>query len=133
MLSMITNNEEDPLHPIMLDDYPKLFDYVLTSKGLVFFNSLKRKYFLQQELTQDEYNKLRLMYVYYATANKNIPEVSMWQKICITLDEKKIFEKNMYASKEDLIAQSMIIKNPYYCEGLYKTHIDFIKNTKSKS
>ena len=128
----MTSKEDDPLHPIGIEDYPKLFDYVLTSKGLVYFNSLKRKYFLQQELTQDEYNKLRLLYVYYATANKNIPEVSMWQKICITLDEKKIFEKNMYVSKEDLIAQSMITKNPYYRQGLYKSHIDFIKNTKSK-
>jgi len=126
------NNEEDPLHPILIDDYPKLFDYVLTSKGLIFFNSLKRKYFLQQKLTQDEYNKLRLLYVYYATANKNIPEVSMWQKICIALDEKNIFEKNMHASKEDLITQSMIMKNPYYQQGLYKIHIDFIKNTKSE-
>ena len=127
------NNEEDPLHPIMLDDYPKLFDYVLTSKGLIFFNTLKRKYFLQQEMTQDECNKLRLLYVYYATANKNIQEVSMWQKICIALDGKKIFEKNMYASKEDLIEQSMIIQNPYYQQGIYKKHIDFIKNSALKS
>lgn len=126
------DNEEDPLHPIQIIDYPKLFDYVLTAKGLVYFNSLKREYFLQRKLTQDQYNKLRLLYVYYATANKNINEVSMWQKICVSLDEKKIFEKNMYYSREDLIKQSLIIPNPYYEPGLYKTHVDFIKNSKLK-
>lgn len=121
------NSEEDPLHPIKLDDYPKLFDFVLTTQGLRYFQELKRKYFLRKKLTLDEYNKLRLLYVYYATGNRNIKEVSMWQKMCINLDEQRIFEKNMYASKEDLIQQSLIIENPEYVEGLYKTHIDFIK------
>jgi len=124
------NYEQDPLHPIKIGDYPKLFEYVLTAEGLVYFNSLKRRYFLQKNLTQDEYNKLRLLYVFYAAANKNIGEVSMWQKICLSLDEKKIFEKNMFASKDDLIEKSLIIKNPQYVPGLYKTHIDFIKNQK---
>lgn len=120
--------DDDPLYPINISDYPKIFDYVLSAKGLVYFNSLKRRYFLQKKLTQDEYNKLRLLYVYYATANKNTQEVSMWQKICISLDEKKIFEKNMYSSKQDLIDESLIIENPFYQPGLYKKHIDFIKN-----
>lgn len=124
------NYEKNPLHPIKIKDYPKVFDYVLTSKGLVYFNVLKRNYFLQRELTQDECNKLRLLYVYYATANKNISEVSMWQKICISLDERKIFEKNMYTSKKNLIDNLLIVANPHYLPGLYKTHIDFIKNQK---
>ena len=121
------NNEKDPLHPISLPNYPKLIDFVLTAKGLLYFNELKRKYLLQKDMTLDEYNKLRLMYVYYATANKNTEEVSMWQKICQSLDEKGIFEKNMFTSKEDLINQELITKNPDYVPGLYKTHIDFIK------
>jgi hypothetical protein len=124
---MMQNSETDPLHPIKLDDYPKLFDFVLTIQGLRYFQELKRRYFLRKKLTLDEYNKLRLLYVYYATGNRNIKEVSMWQKMCINLDEQRIFEKNMYASKEDLIQQSLIIENPEYVEGLYKTHIDFIK------
>jgi hypothetical protein len=41
-------SELDPLHPIKIEDYPKLFDYVLTAKGLVYFNQLKRSYFLQK-------------------------------------------------------------------------------------
>ncbi len=120
-------NEDNPLYPIKLDDYQKLFDFVLTVQGLVYFNELKQKYFLRKKLTVDEYNKLRLLYVYYATANRNVEEVSMWQKICASLDEQGIFEKNLFASKEDLIQQSLIIQNPEYQEGLYKTHIDFIK------
>ncbi len=101
----------------------------LTANGLVYFNALKRNYFLRKKLTLDEHNKLRLLYVYYATANRNVEEVLMWQKICISLEEQGIFEKNMFASKEDLIQQSLIIKNPEYEEGLYKTHIDFIKKS----
>ena len=120
-------NENDPLYPITLDDYPKLFDYVLTAKGLVYFQELKRKYFLRQNLTLDEHNKIRLLYVYYATANRNMPEVTMWQKICTSLDQQGVLEKNMLVSKENLVQQSLIIKNPEYVEGLYKTHIDFIK------
>ena len=124
------NYEKDPLRPIEIVDYPKVFDYVLTSKGLVYFNILKRNFFLQRELTHDEYNKLRLLYGYYATANKNIPEVSMWQKICVSLDEQKISEKNMFSSKKDLIDNFLIVRNPHYLPGLYKTHVDFIKNQK---
>lgn len=120
-------DEKMPLYPISVSNYPKLFDFVLTAKGLIFFNKLKRKYFLQQEMTIDEYNKLRLLYVYYATANKNVDEVSMWQKICQSLDEKGIYEKNMYLLKNDLINQSLITSNPDYVPGLYRTHIDLLK------
>lgn len=56
-----------------------------------------------------------------------MPEVTMWQKICASLDQQGVLEKNMLASKENLIQRSLIIKNPEYIEGLYKTHIDFIK------
>ncbi len=124
---MMEINEQDPLHPITLDDYPKLFDYVLTAKGLVYFQELKRKYFLGKNLTLDEHYKIRFLYVYYATANRNMPEVTMWQKICTSLDQQGVLEKNMLVSKENLVQQSLIIKNPEYVEGLYKTHIDFIK------
>ena len=122
-------DEKDPLHPIDIEDYPKLFDYVLTAEGLVYFNKLKRNYFLQKQMTEDEYNKLRLLYIYYSTANKNTEEVAMWKKICTSLDEKGIFEKNMYLSKQELIKQRLILVNPNYAEGLYKQHIDFLKNS----
>ena len=78
----------------------------------------------------DEYNKLRLLYVYYATANKNTKEVFVWQDICLTLDEKGIFEKDMYQSKEDLKNKLLIIKNPDYQSGLYKKHIDYAKENR---
>ena len=123
-------NENDPFYPIKIDEYPKLFDYVLTVNGLIFFQELKRKYYLGKILTQDEYNKLRLLYVYYATSNKNVQEVVLWQKLCLNLDQQKIFEKNMLQSKENLIQQSLILKNPDYVEGLFKKHIDFMKNQK---
>jgi len=123
------DNELDPLHPIKIEEYPKLFDYVLTAKGLAYFNQLKQNYFLQKQLTIDEYNKLRLLYIYYSTANKKTKEVSMWKKICVALDEKGIFEKEMYLSKQDLINQGLILENPYYFPGLYKKHIDFLKNS----
>ena len=118
---------ENPLYPIGIDDYPKLFDYVLTSDGLVFFQSLKRKYVLGKEMTLDEYNKLRLLYVYYATANRNPKEVFAWQDICMTLDDRGIFEKDMFLSKEDLKNKLLIIENPNYQSGLYRKYTEFVK------
>tara|TARA_B100001964_G_scaffold83236_1_gene93993 strand:- start:5821 stop:6210 length:390 start_codon:yes stop_codon:yes gene_type:complete len=126
---MIMNlDKTNPLLPIEINDYPKLFDYVLTAQGLVYFQTLKRNYILGKEMTLDEYNKLRLMYVYYSTANRNIAEVQTWQDVCITLDDRGIFEKNMYQSKEDLKNKFMITKNPRYAPGLYRLHVEFVKN-----
>ena len=67
------------------------------------------------------------MYVYYATANRNLKEVSMWQDVCITLDEKGIFEKNTYQSKEDLNNKSLIIENPHYQSGLYRKYTEYVR------
>ena len=121
-------NSQNPLYPIEIDDYPKLFDYVLTSDGLSICQSLKRKYILGKGMTLDEYNKLRLLYVYYATANRNSQEVFTWQDICITLDEKGIFEKNMFQSKEDLKNKSLIVKNPNYQSGLYRKYTEYVRD-----
>ena len=63
--------EKNPLYPIDIDDYPKIFDYVLTADGLVYFQTLKRNYILGKELFRMNTTKLRLLYVYYATANRN--------------------------------------------------------------
>ena len=124
---------KNPLFPIDVDEYPKLFDYVLTAEGLVFFQILKRNYILGKEMTLDEYNKLRLMYVYYATANRNTKEVFSWQDICMTLDDRGIFEKDMFNSKEDLKNKSLIAENPNYQSGLYRKYTDFVKeNMNSK-
>lgn len=127
------SDKQNPLYPINIDDYPKLFDYVLTANGLIYFQTLKRNYVMGKDLTLDEYNKLRLLYVFYATANRNPEEVFSWQDICITLDEKEIFEKDMYQSKEDLKSKSLIAINPLYQPGLYRKYIEYIKkNLNSK-
>ena len=126
-------NPENPLYPIDIEDYPKLFDYVLTSDGLVYFQTLKRQYVFGKEMTLDEYNKLRLLYVYYATANRNTKEVFAWQDICITFDDKGIFEKDMFQSKEDLKNKLLVVQNPNYHSGLYRKYTEFVKeNMKSK-
>ena len=118
---------KNPLYPIEIDDYPKLFDYVLTAEGLIYFQSLKRKYVLGKDMTLDEYNKLRLLYVYYATANRNLQEVISWQDVCITLDNQGIFEKGMFKSKEDLKNKLLIVENPHYQSGLYRQYTEFVK------
>ena len=118
---------KNPLYPIDIDDYPKLFDYVLSAQGLVYFYSLKRNYILGKELSLDEYNKLRLLYVYYATANRNFKEVFAWQDICMTLDDRGIFERDMYQSKEDLKDKSLILMNPEYQSGLYRKYVEYVK------
>ena len=124
-------SSKNPLYPIQIDDYPKLFDYVLTAQGLIYFHTLKRNYILGNEMSLDEYNKLRLLYVYYATANRNSQEVFVWQDICITLDDRGIFEKNMYQSKEDLKNKLLIVANPEYRSGLYRKHIEYVKENRN--
>lgn len=121
-------DQKNPLYPIELDDYPKLFDYVLTADGLVYFQSLKRNYILGKDMTQDEYNKLRLLYVYYATANRNASEVFAWQDLCVTLDARGIIEKEMFQSKEDLKNTQLIVENPHYVSGLYRRYTEFVKD-----
>ena len=121
------NSDKNPLYPISINDYPKLFDFVLTADGLVYFQTLKRNYSMGKKLTQDEYNKLRLLYVYYATANRNASEVFAWQDICITLDDQGIIEKDMFQSKEDLKIKNLITENPHYQSGLYRKYTDFVK------
>ena len=120
--------QRNPFYPIEINDYPKLFDYVLTANGLIYFQSLKRKYVLGKAMTQDEYNKLRLLYVYYATANRNPSEVFAWQDLCVTLDNKGIIEKEMFESKEDLKNKQLIIENPNYVSGFYRKYTEFVKD-----
>jgi len=88
---------------------------------------LKRNYILGKDMSLDEYNKLRLMYVYYATANRNPKKVFTWQDICITLEDKGIFEKDMYRSKEDLKNKSFIMKNPCYESGLIENMLNMLR------
>ena len=123
------HDQKNPLYPIEVDEYQKLFDYVLSKNGLIYFQILKRNYVLGKDMSLDEYNKLRLMYVYYVTANRNPQEVSVWQDICIVLDDKGIFEKDIYRSKEDLKNKSLIIKNPHYESGLYRKYVEYVKDT----
>ena len=127
---VLLNFDENPLCPIGLNEYPKLFDYVLTKDGLIFFQDLRRKYLQGKSLKLDEYNKLRLLYIYYATANRNPKEVSYWKELCLTLDLQGIPEKHMLVSKEDLIKKSLIAKNPMYESGLYRKHIEYAKKYK---
>jgi hypothetical protein len=121
------HSQKNPFYPIEINEYPKLFDYLLTKQGLIYFQILKRNYILGKDMSLDEYNKLRLMYVYYATANRNPQDVFTWQDICITLDDKGIFEKDMYCSKEDLKNKLFIIKNPCYEPGLYRKYVEYVK------
>ncbi len=126
------NLDNNPFHPISIEHYPKLFEFVLTRDGLIFFNELKRKYILGKKLDDDQYNKLRLCYVYYAAFNKNKTEVKNWQHLCMQLDQNKIKEKNVLSSQNELLQQNLIVKNPLYLSGLYYNHIKYVKEKLSK-
>lgn len=65
--------------------------------------------------------------MYYATSNKNPTEVFAWQDVCITLDDKGIYEKDMFQSKEDLKNSKLIIENPQYSLGLYRKYTEYVK------
>lgn len=125
-------DNENPLYPILIDDYPKLFDYVLTMDGLTYFYQLKRDFLLGRNLSHDEYNKIRLLYVYYAAANRNPKEVFNWQEICTRLSNDGISENGMQESKNELISLKYIVANPNYTPGLYRKHIQYLKSMKSE-
>ena len=124
---MTMSSQNNPLYPIDVDEYPKLFDYVLTKSGLLYFHSLKRNYLLGKEMSQDECNKIRLLYVYYAAANRNAEEVFAWQDLCVTLDNMGIIEKDMFQSKESLKKNHLIVQNPDYQSGLYRKYTEYVK------
>ena len=126
------NNNTDPFYPISVDDYPKLFDYVLTRDGLIFFHDLKRDFILGRSLSQDDYNKLRLLQIYYATNNRNTQEVQKWKEMCMDLEDRGIPETGMYVSKKSLIDDNLVILNPQYVQGLYAKHIEYAKNNTKK-
>ncbi|MDH3856261.1 MAG: hypothetical protein OES27_09100, partial [Nitrosopumilus sp.] len=54
-------------------------------------------------------------------------EVFAWQDICMTLDDRGIFEKDMYQSKEDLKDKLLILVNPEYPSGLYRKYVEYVK------
>ncbi|MDH3191545.1 MAG: hypothetical protein OEM18_02510 [Nitrosopumilus sp.] len=95
---------------------------------MLFFSKTTVKAHYGKNLNLYEYNKLRLLYVYYATANRNPKQVSAWQELCVALYSEGIFEKIMFDSKKDLIKKSLIIKKPNYQSELYRKHIEDIKN-----
>ena len=127
LLVLEMTNQNNPLYPIDVNDYPKLFDFVLTKNGLLYFQSLKRAFLLGREMSQDECNKIRLLYVYHATANRNTREVFAWQDLCITLDNMGMVEKNMFQSKESLKKNCLIVENPDYQSGLYRKYTEYVK------
>lgn len=49
---------KNPLYPVIIDDYAKLFDQVLSADALLYFQTLKRKHVLGREMLLDKYNKL---------------------------------------------------------------------------
>ena len=94
------SDQKNPLHPIDIDNYPKLFDYVLLQRFSIFLNFEKKIYF-STHMILDEYNKLWLFYICYITINRNLNE----------------YLKN----------KLLIVNNHQYFLGLYKQHIDNVK------
>jgi len=58
LLLIMNASMDNLLFPIDVDNYPKLFDYVLAAQDLIYFQIMKRKYILGKDLLLDEYNKL---------------------------------------------------------------------------
>ncbi|NIP62441.1 MAG: hypothetical protein GWN01_16835 [Nitrosopumilaceae archaeon] len=126
-------NKENPFFPITIDDYPKIFDYALSPTGLIYFQKLRRSFILGNDLNLDEYNKLRLLHIYYATTNRQVEEVYNWQEMCVRLERFGIPEKDVQNSKKDLIKKDLIVKNPYYKPGFYRKYIEFVNQNKSNT
>lgn len=119
-VEFMTKIEENPYYPVAIEDYPKLFDFELTSKGFIYFERLKKEW-SSNELSDKECLYLSMLHLAYATAMKSVKECKNWQAYMFLIGKKIDLDNS--GIKETLIQMGCIIDNPEYSPKLYKTHL----------
>ena len=119
-VEFMTKIEENPYYPVLVKDYPKLFDFKLTSNGLTYFQRLKKEW-STNELSDRECLYLGMLHLAYATAMKSVKECKNWQAYMFLIVEKIDLE-NSY-TKITLKQMGCIQDNQEYNPKLYKSHL----------
>jgi len=119
-VEFMTKIEENPYYPVGIEDYPKLFDFQLTSKGFIYFERLKKEW-STGELSDKECLYLGMLHLAYATAMKNVKECKNWQAYMFLIGEKVDLDNSEI--KITLIQMGCIEDNPDYNPKLYKSHL----------
>lgn len=112
--------EENPYYPVSISQYPDMFDFELTKKGLVYFERLKKEW-SEGELSDRECLYLGMLHLAYATAMKSIKECKNWQAYMFLIGEKIDLECS--DTKTELKQMGCITDNPNYNPKLYKSHL----------
>jgi len=139
---------QNPFYPITKSNLHKINKYVITIKGLEYFNELRRKFILNDSnLTTTELANLGKLWQFYASTNRKPKEIQEWNnyifrvgKMINLLKEKTSLVKGVHfeLNKEyeptqmeyhriwtDVILKKMSERDPYSsysycdkCEGL---------------
>ncbi len=112
--------EENPYYPVLIKDYPKLFDFEPTAAGLTYFQRL-RKEWSEGDLSDRECLYLGMLHLAYATSMKSARECKEWQAYMFLLGVRPDLEGQ--GIKTTLKQMGCIRDNPAYDPKLYKRHI----------
>ncbi len=112
---------ENPYYPVPIEEYPKLFDFNITPKGLIYFKRLKNELLSGNQLSETKSLHLCLLHLGYATSMKNVEECHNWQEFVFKIGQNVDLEKP--GIKESLKQMDCIIDDPDYNPKLYKSHL----------
>src|SRR5437660_9439466 len=95
--------ENNPFYPIRAEDLHKANDFVITVKGLKYFNELHRKFIIGKiPLTQQGHVELGRLMMYHAETNGNLGGLREWNEYLFR-----------FANKVDLLQKTTLHKSGY--------------------
>lgn len=111
---------ENPFFPVPVDEYTKLYDFAITSNGLVYLDRLRNE-FLSGGMPEDKCMHLILLSLADSVSKRSIEAYHDWQELLHALDGKVDLDKP--GIKETLIQMGCIEDNQDYNPKLYKSHL----------
>ena len=120
-IEFITRLSENPYYPVSVDNYPRLFDFEITSNGIIYFERLKKEWSSEDEISEKQCMYLSMLHLAYAVSKKDVKECHNWQAFMFLI-EKRIDLEDCNI-KETLKQMGCIRDNPNYNPKLYKSHI----------
>ena len=115
----ISKMDENPYYPVPVSEYTSLFDFRLTSDGLVYFDRL-RKEWNEKDLPEKETLFLGLLHLAYAVGIKSVKECKNWQAYIFLAGD---VDHEAPGIKTTLRQLGCIEENPDYNPKLFKSHI----------
>ncbi|HSB57547.1 MAG TPA: hypothetical protein VLD38_07055 [Nitrosopumilaceae archaeon] len=121
MVDYYNTYESNPFYPVPIDDYPKLRKLVITTRGLVYFNELKRRFTMGEKLSFDELYALQRLWLYYGLTNKNPQAQHDWFDFILRINKENP-EFSKFQPKQNLTKLGYLMKNENYDPNLIVMH-----------